>query len=504
MSVPGPKIRRIVIVGGGTAGWMTAAALARALSGQGAGARHEITLIESEAIGTVGVGEATVPPIHEFNRYLGLDPAELLQATRGTIKLGIEFEGWGGAGQRYFHPFGYLGTEMGGIHFHHYWLRHLAAGGDPDHGPYNLPTMAAREGRFAPATSAGPVHHAVHFDASAYAKVLRGLAEAKGAQRIEGKVADVALRGDDGHIEAVTMEDGRRIAGDLFVDCSGFRGLLIEQALETGYHEWSRWLPCDAAIALPARRDTDPPPYTRSTACESGWRWRIPLQHRDGNGYVYSRAHLDDDAAEAALRPHLPGEPLAEANRLRFTAGHRKVIWNRNCIAIGLAGGFIEPLESTSIHLIQTTVIRLLSLLPRDGIDPAVVARFNRDAVHEYETIRDFVIAHYATAGRRDTPFWRDVAAAGMPDNLRERIEAFRATGNILFEPGDLFGPTNWFCVLTGQGVRPESWHPIADGLTGEELASRFARLREAIAKQLAQLPPHARFLRESGAAPGV
>ena len=495
MSARHRPVRRIVIVGGGSAGWMTAAALGRALSGQS----HHITLIESEAIGTVGVGEATVPPIHEFNRYLRLDQAEFLRATNGTIKLGIQFDGWGGEGHRYFHPFGYFGVEMSGIHFHHFWLRHLAAGGDPDHTPYNLESMAARESRFAPATRHGPVHHAVHFDAAAYARYLRSYAEDKGIERIEGKVADVRLDPDDGFITAITMENGRTVDGDLFVDCSGFRGLLIEGALRTGYTEWSHWLPCDSAVAMPSASDDDPSPFTRSTAREAGWQWRIPLQHRDGNGYVYSSAHLGHDEAEALLRARLSGTPLADANRLRFVAGHRKQIWNRNCVAIGLAGGFLEPLESTSIHLIQTTIIRLLALLPRDAIDPHVVARFNRDALHEYETIRDFVIAHYALAGRDDTIFWRDVAAAGMPDSLAERIEAFRATGNILFEPGDLFGPTNWYAVLTGQGVRPQSWHPIADGLPAEELASRLATLRGRVAEQLAELPPHIEFLRRLG-----
>ncbi|MDO9370300.1 MAG: tryptophan 7-halogenase [Sphingopyxis sp.] len=495
MSARHRPVRRIVIVGGGSAGWMTAAALGRALSGQS----HHITLIESEAIGTVGVGEATVPPIHEFNRYLRLDQAEFLRATNGTIKLGIQFDGWGGEGHRYFHPFGYFGVEMSGIHFHHFWLRHLAAGGDPDHTPYNLESLAARESRFAPATRHGPVHHAVHFDAAAYARYLRSYAEGKGIERIEGKVADVRLDPDDGFITAITMENGRTVDGDLFVDCSGFRGLLIEGALRTGYTEWSHWLPCDSAVAMPSASDDDPSPFTRSTAREVGWQWRIPLQHRDGNGYVYSGAHLGHDEAEALLRARLSGTPLADANRLRFVAGHRKQIWNRNCVAIGLAGGFLEPLESTSIHLIQTTIIRLLALLPRDAIDPHVVARFNRDALHEYETIRDFVIAHYALAGRDDTIFWRDVAAAGMPDSLAERIEAFRATGNILFEPGDLFGPTNWYAVLTGQGVRPQSWHPIADGLPAEELASRLATLRGRVAEQLAELPPHIEFLRRLG-----
>lgn len=492
MSACQRPVRRIVIVGGGSAGWMTAAALGRALSGQS----HTITLIESEAIGIVGVGEATVPPIHEFNRYLRLDQAEFLRATHGTIKLGIQFDGWGGDGHRYFHPFGYLGIEMSGIHFHHFWLRHLAAGGDGDHGPYNLETMAARAARFAPATRHGPVHHAVHFDAAAYARFLRIYAEDKGVVRIEGRVADVRLDPDDGFITSVAMEDGRAVDGDLFVDCSGFRGLLIEGALQTGYTEWRHWLPCDSAVAMPSAGEGDPAPYTRSTAREAGWQWRIPLQHRDGNGYVYSSAHLGHDEAEGLLRSRLPGAPLAGANRLRFTAGHRKAIWNRNCVAIGLAGGFLEPLESTSIHLIQTTIVRLLALLPRDAIDPHVVARFNRDALHEYRTIRDFVIAHYALANRDDTPFWRDVAAAGLPDSLAERIEAFRATGNILFEPGDLFGPTNWYAVLRGQGVDPQSWHPIADGLSAEELASRLAALRGRVAEQLAELPPHIEFLR--------
>lgn len=495
MSARQRSVRRIVIVGGGSAGWMTAAMLSRALAGQS----HSVTLVESEAIGTVGVGEATVPPILDFNRYLRIDPGEFLRETNGSIKLGIQFEGWGGADNRYFHPFGYFGVEMSGIHFHHFWLRHVAAGGSRDHSEYSLETMAARQDRFAPATRSGPVNHAVHFDASLYARFLRGRAEASGVTRTEGKVVHARLDAEDGYIEALTLDDGRMIEGDLFVDCSGFRGLLIEGALETGYESWSHWLPCDSAVAMPAASAGDPPPFTRSTAREAGWQWHIPLQHRTGNGYVYSSAHLDHDEAARLLTERLPGAPLADPNRLRFTAGHRRKIWNRNCVAIGLAGGFLEPLESTSIHLIQTTIIRLLALLPRDGIDPHVVARFNRESMHEYRTIRDFVIAHYTLAGRDDTPFWRDVAAAGMPDTLAERIEAFRATGNILFEPGDLFGPTNWYCVMTGQGVWPASWHPIADGLPAAELAARLEMLKGRVAEQLAELPPHIEFLRRLG-----
>lgn len=360
--------------------------------------------------------------------------------------------------------------------------------------------MAARELRFAPATRHGPVHHAVHFDAAAYARFLRTYAEARGVTRIEGKVADVRLDPEDGYIDSILMEDGRSFEGDLFIDCSGFRGLLIEGALETGYNPWNHWLPCDRAVALPAEHAGDPLPYTCSTAQEAGWQWRIPLQHRDGTGYVYSSAHLDEDEAALLLLSRLPGKPLEDPNFIRFTAGHRNRIWNRNCVAIGLASGFIEPLESTSIHLIQTTIVRLLSLLPRDGFDEHVAARFNRDAIAEYGRIRDFVLAHYALAGRDDTPFWRDVAATKLPDSLVERLEAFRNTGNILFEPGDLFGPTNWYAVLTGQGMRPESWHPVADVLPAAEMARRFATLRARAAEQLAELPSFSDYLKSVSA----
>jgi len=485
-------VRRIVVVGGGTAGWMTAAALARALDGTD----HSITLVESDAIGTVGVGEATVPPIHEFNRYLRLDPDALLRATNGTAKLGIEFAGWCGDDHRYFHPFGFLGVEMGGIHFHHYWLRHLAGGGDADHGPLNLETMAARAGRFARATSKGPVHHAIQFDAAAYARVLRQAAETGGVRRIEGRVVDVALNPNSGHIAALTLAGDSRVEGDLFIDCSGFRALLIGGAMGSSYTDWQHWLPCDRAVALPCEAHEPPRPYTRATAREAGWQWTIPLQHRTGNGYVYSSAHLEPDEAERRLRSRLPGAPIADANHLRFTAGHRQRPWTGNCVAVGLAAGILEPLESTSIHLIQTAIIRLLALLPGDRISPAVIDRYNRDTVREYESIRDFVIAHYALA-RRDEPFWQDVAAAGMPDSLAERLAAFWETGNILFDPGDLFGPTNWYCVLTGQGLRPTAHHPIAGGLPVAELTRRLDAIRAHVAGQLRELPSHADWLRQ-------
>ncbi|NML07853.1 tryptophan halogenase family protein [Sphingomonas sp. G-3-2-10] len=493
----GKPIHNIVIVGGGTAGWMCAAALSKVLGSAG----HRITLIESDAIGIVGVGEATVPSIREFNRLLQIDEDAFLRATKGTIKLGIEFADWGGAGQRYFHPFGYFGIDMSGVSFHHYWLRNLAAGGDADPWHYNLEAQAAATGRFARDMRHGPVNHAFHFDAGLYARFLRGEAEGRGVVRVEGEIVDVAQHGETGHVTGVTLRSGEQVEGDFFVDCSGFRGLLIEQTLKTGYVDWSHWLPCDRAVAMPcARVDGPVMPYTRSTAREAGWQWRIPLQHRTGNGYVYCSRHLDDDRAVELLASRLDGAQLADANRLRFTAGHRRKCWNGNVVALGLASGFLEPLESTSIHLIQTGIIRLLGLLPRNGIDPAVVDRFNADTVHEYALLRDFVLAHYAVSSGVDTPFWREVREAPLPDSLAARIEAFRTSGNILNEPTELFGPTNWFAILWGQGVRPGDYHPIADALPRAELDRRLALLCQRNAEGLSDLPPHEAFLARHGA----
>ncbi|MES2442119.1 MAG: tryptophan halogenase family protein [Pseudomonadota bacterium] len=483
-------IRHTVIVGGGTAGWMCAAALGHSL-----GATHRITLIESDAIGIVGVGEATVPSIREFNRLLRIDEDEFLRATKGSIKLGIEFVDWGGAGQRYFHPFGYFGVDMAGVGFHHHWLRHVAEGGDADPWRYSLEAQAALAGRFERTMRHGPVNHAFHFDAGLYARFLREKSEGRGVTRVEGEIVDVALDGESGHVTGVTLKSGERVEGDLFIDCSGFRGLLIEGALKTGYQDWSHWLPCDRAVAMPCERGEKITPYTRSTAREAGWQWRIPLQHRTGNGYVYCSRYLEDDRAVELLTSRLDGAPLAEPNRLRFTAGHRNKLWNRNVVALGLAGGFLEPLESTSIHSIQTGIIRLLGLFPRNAIDPAVVDRFNADSIREYERLRDFVLAHYAVSSGVDTPFWREVRSAPLPDSLAARLDAFRTSGNILNEPTEFFGPTNWFAILWGQGLRPGDHHPIADTLPVAELERRLAALRQRAAEGLADLPTHEAFL---------
>jgi tryptophan halogenase len=485
------RVRDIVIVGGGTAGWMCAAALAYSFGGTD----RRITLIESDAIGIVGVGEATVPSIREFNRLLKIDEDAFLRATKGSFKLGIEFVDWSGSGQSYFHPFGYFGLDMAGIGFHHHWLRHIEQAGIEDPWRYNLEAQAAKAGRFARETRHGPVNHAFHFDAGLYARFLRTRVEGSGATRIEGEVVDVTRHSESGHVASVTLKSGARIEGDFFIDCSGFRGLLIEGALETGYRDWSHWLPCDRAVAVPCAGTGQITPYTRATAHEAGWQWRIPLQHRTGNGYVYCSRYLGDDEAADLLLSRLDGEPLAPPNRLRFTAGHRNKLWNGNVVALGLAGGFLEPLESTSIHLIQTGIIRLLGLFPRNAIDPAVIDRFNADSIHEYERMRDFVLAHYAVSSGVDTPFWHDVRAAPLPDSLAARLDAFRTSGNILNEPAEFFGRTNWFAILWGQGLRPRDHHPIADALPAAELERRLGVLRQRFAESLAEMSPHEAFL---------
>ncbi|HZC38822.1 MAG TPA: tryptophan halogenase family protein, partial [Sphingomicrobium sp.] len=389
-------IRSIVIAGGGTAGWMAAAALSKALPRE----RLKITLVESEEIGIVGVGEATIPIIQLFNKLLQIDEDKFVRATKGTFKLGIEFVDWLREGHSYFHPFGRFGDDFGVTPFHQQWLRARAFGYPVPLGDFSLNTVAALQGRFERAgADAPPVFstfgHAYHFDASLYAKFLRGYAEARGLERVEGKIAEVNLRPDNGHIESLRLEDGRTVDGEFFIDCTGFRALLIGQALGVGYQDWSAYLPCDRALAVPTERIADPPPYTRSTARSAGWQWRIPLQHRTGNGYVYCSRHISDEDARAELLANLDAPPLADPRPLRFVTGHREEQWRNNCLSLGLASGFLEPLESTSIHLIQTGITKLASLFPDRGFDRVVIREYNRQAREEMDSIRDFLVLHY-------------------------------------------------------------------------------------------------------------
>ena len=488
-------IRAIVIVGGGTAGWMAAAALARLCS-----AGTSITLIESEEIGTIGVGEATIPPIRTFNQMVGIDENEFVRRTEATFKLGIEFVDWTRAGHRYMHPFGRYGADMEGVGFHQFWLKSRSAGEPHEFEDFNLCAVAARHGRFQrPSPDARSVlstlNYAFHFDASLYAAFLRDHATARGVVRREGRIVDVALRGEDGFVEQLHLESGERIGGDLFIDCSGFRGLLIGQALGVGYEDWSRWLPCDRAVAVPAAATEAPLPYTRATALAAGWQWRIPLRHRVGTGYVYSSAHISDDEAAATALAKLDGKPLNEPRFLRFTAGRRDRVWERNVVALGLASGFLEPLESTSIHFVQAGISKLLALFPDRRFSPVLADEYNRLTALQLEQVRDFIILHYKATERRDSNFWRAAADMAVPDSLAGKIALFQENGRVFRHEDELFSEASWLAVLLGQGVVPRRWDPLADALPDQEVRETLARMAPFIRQAAQSMPPHRDYL---------
>lgn len=493
--IPEHAIRSVLIVGGGTAGWIAAAVLAKTF-----GRRLSITLIESEEIGIVGVGEATIPQIRHLNSYLGLDEDDFLRRTKASFKLGIAFEGWHHPHERYIHAFGDIGQPLGLAPYHHYWLRARALGDKASLWDASLNARAAFDNRFARLdrignSRLGGMRYAFHFDAALYARFLREQAEAMGVHRIEGMIEQVSLRENDGHIEAVTLRDGSRHDADLFIDCSGFRALLIEGALKTGYDDWSEWLPANRAIAVPSANAGAMRPYTRAIARKAGWQWQIPLQHRTGNGHVYASDWLSDDEAQAILLDNLEGEALAAPRLLRFATGMRKKIWNRNCIALGLASGFLEPLESTSIHLIQSVVSRLVQLFPDRHFAPSLIGEFNRQCRFESERIRDFLILHYHANRRVGEPFWDACRAMAIPDSLRRKIDLFRASGRIVREGDELFTEVGWLQILIGQGISPECWHPLADALDAAQLTEFHKNVRTLITRTAAGLPDHAAFL---------
>jgi tryptophan halogenase len=491
-----PAVKHIVIVGGGTAGWMTAAAMAKVLLGD-----FSIRLVESDDIGTVGVGEATIPQIRQFNQALEIDENDFVRQTQATFKLGIQFVDWGRLGDSYMHGFGILGRDRGLLSFHHYWLKAHLAGKVSAIGPYCLNVVAALRGKFMRPADLGAesplssIAYAYHFDAGLYARYLRRFAEARGVRRTEGKVKETLLRPADGFIEAIVLDSGEKIPGDLFIDCSGFRGLLIEQALHTGYEDWTHWLPCDRALAVPCTAVGPPSPYTRSTAREAGWQWRIPLQHRIGNGYVYSSAHISDDEASARLLANLDGAPLSDPRPLRFVTGRRRKFWNRNCVAIGLAAGFMEPLESTSIHLIQSAITLLLSFFPDQGFDPVMTDRFNQKSSMDWERIRDFLILHYHATERSDTAFWNDCRSMSVPARLVEYMDLFRHSGRFYRENEELFTQTSWVQVMLGQRITPQSYHPLVDLLSDADLDAFIANVRHIIERCADTMPPHEKFI---------
>ena len=489
-------LKTIVIVGGGTAGWMSAAALATALKG-----RYRIRLVESDEIGIVGVGEATIPMIQIFNKVVGIDEAEFVKATQGTFKLGIEFVDWGRRGERYMHGFGRIGQDLWTVRFDQYWQKMNALGRAEPLENYCITRMASKANRFLPPqpnvpnSPLGDIAYAYHFDASLYARFLRGFSEARGVQRTEGRVERVLQREGDGHVEAVVLASGERIEGELFVDCSGFRGLLIEQALKTGFEDWTHWLPCDRALAVPCESAPVLTPYTRSTAHRAGWQWRIPLQHRTGNGHVYCSRHVSDDEAAATLLANLDGKPLADPRPIRFTTGMRKLGWNRNVVAVGLASGFLEPLESTSIHLIQASIQRLIDFFPDRGFDPADIAEYNRQSRFEYERIRDFIILHYHLNQREDSEFWRECASMEVPESLRHKIELFKAHGRIVRFDNELFTEFSWLQVFEGQNLRPRGYHPLVDLQSEDAIAQYLEGVRQVIAKCVEVMPDHRAFI---------
>ncbi len=496
------RISKVVIVGGGTAGWMAATALARTM-----GHQLDIRLVESDAIGIVGVGEATIPPIKLFNQTLGIDENDFLRHTQGSFKLGIQFVDWWRIGHRYFHPFGAFGADFDRVPLHQYWLKARAEGDPTPLDDYSMAWAAAKRCRFdRPIPDRRRIQstydYAYHFDAGLYGQYLRRYAEARGVRRHEGKVVDVALRGEDGVIEALKLHDGREIAADLFVDCSGFRGLLIEQALQTGYEDWTHWLPCDRAMAVPCAHGGEFAPYTRSTAREAGWQWRIPLQHRIGNGYVYSSRFLDDDEAARTLLANLDGEPLADPRPLRFTTGRRKLFWNRNCVALGLASGFMEPLESTSLHLVQTGVTRLLALFPDRDFDPLLAREYNRITQEEYEGIRDFLVLHYHATERDDSPLWRYCAAMSIPDSLRYKMEHFAAYGRLVVERMELFQNPNWLAIHVGQGSQPRRYDPLVDARGQVDFKAALSGLRRVMAEAAEAMPTHETYIARHCQAP--
>jgi len=478
------QVQRVVIAGGGTAGWMMAAAIARTM-----GKTIDLTLVESEQIGTIGVGESTIPPLVNFNRILGIPEPEFMRATQATFKLGILFDNWKHDGDSYFHSFGLSGKDHWSAGFQHFWLNARERGHEQPYSDYCLELVAGMEGKFAHLPE-DRMNYAYHVDATLYGRFLRKLAEADGCKRVEGKIARVELNSESGDIAALHLDGDRRIEGDMFVDCTGFRGLLIDGALHAGFEDWSHWLPNDSAIAVQSKHLGPPQPYTQAIAHDAGWQWRIPLQHRMGAGIVYSSGYLSRDAAYDRLMSSV-GDPLIEPFDIKFKGGVRRKQWFRNCVAVGLAGGFVEPLEATTVHLIQRAVLRFIRMMPNGRVSERDAAEFNDQQRVDIEQIRDFVVLHYKATNRRDSPFWRHVANMPVPDSLQQKIELFRETGRVFRKYEELFAENSWVQVMMGQGIEPQTYHPIAEKLRDDEVERLFQSIRDNIAQTVATLPDH-------------
>ena len=489
-------IKNIVIVGGGSAGWMTAAALSSLLDPNAV----SLTLVESDEIGAIGVGEATIPDIINFNRILGIREDEFMKATHATFKLGIEFVDWGKKGDVYFHPFGQHGADMRGIDFHQFWMHDRAAGNPHPIQEYSLCAVAGKQNKFAlpepdPRSVLSQIRYAYHFDAALYARFLRQYAEARGVRRVEGKISEVMQAPETGFITSLKLENGQSVGGEFFFDCTGFRALLAEKTLGVPLVDWRHWLPCDSALAVPSRHSGPLTPYTRSTSKQAGWQWRIPTQHRTGNGHIYCSEYMSEDEATAILLAGLDGEALASPRPIRFTTGHRREFWTKNCIAIGLSAGFLEPLESTSIYLIQEGISRFISLFPDASMAQVLRDEYNRHMRTEFEQVRDFIILHYFANQNDSGPFWTYCRTMEIPESLQRKIELFREAGRIFRYEEELFTRPSWVAVLLGQQVIPRSYDPVVLTLPHEEVAGSLESMRAAMAGAAARMPTHEEFL---------
>lgn len=488
-------IKKIVIAGGGTAGWMAAAILSRTF-----GKQLDIVLVESDAIGSVGVGEATIPQIQLFNQVLGLDENDFLKNTQGTLKLGIQFENWGKLGDRYLHAFGGIGIDLGLLDFYQYWIRAQQEGIAQPLWDYSLNAAATAANAFAPLATVGDtklpgIKYAYHFDAALYAKYLRQYSEKRGVTRIEGIIRNIGLCNDSGEIKDILLENGVRVSGDFFIDCTGFRGLLIEETLHAGFDDWSHWLPCDRAVTVPCETAQPLLPYTKAIAHSAGWQWRIPLQHRIGNGHVYCSQYMSDDEAQSILVNNLDGEKLAEPRLIQFKTGKRKKFWSKNCLAIGLASGFMEPLESTSIHLIQVALSKFVDLFPHTSISPVEIDEFNRQLADEYIHIRDFLILHYYANQRTDSPFWSACQTMDIPEGLSRKIKLFESSGRIFRYNNELFGELGWLQVMHGQRITPQQSHPLTRQLSYEQLKDYMGNVKSIVDKAVKQMPSHQDYI---------
>lgn len=490
------NIETLVIVGGGTAGWMAAAAFSKFLKNQFC----KVLLIESDDIGTIGVGEATIPQIQVFNKSLNIDEDDFVRKTQGSFKLGIEFVNWGKVGEAYIHAFGGVGNDMDSIPFYHYWLKLNKQGHSSDIGDYCFNTLASRQNKFMRSIDAGNsplsnIAYAYHFDAGLYAKYLREFSEKLGVTRIEGKILGADLDKDSGYIKSLTLENGQKVQGDFFIDCSGLHALLIDKTLHVGYEDWSHWLPCDAAWAVPSQRLDPLPSFTRATAHTAGWQWRIPLQHRTGNGHVFSRRFIDVEDAKQVLVNNIQGEILAEPRLIKFLTGRRKQFWHKNCVAVGLSSGFMEPLESTSIHLVQSAIARIMAVFPRKKISQAEIDIYNEQVGFEYERIRDFLILHYKVTSRNDSGFWNYCRQMPVPDALAQKIEIFKENAHVHRFNSELFNEISWVEVMLGQGLNPKGYHPLVDVVPDDEFTRRMAHIKKVLDTAVNYLPGHEEFI---------